>query len=107
MYLWKQIKSTCHKKRKKVLIYNNLDSLEGLSNKLINHFDILIFLCADYSALNERLKVNCDIADGIFVVPKSMHQLLFNQYPEKRLVLWPQPVTSIFNSPLQKIKKRR
>ena len=105
MYLWKQIKSACNKKRKKILIYNNLDSLEGLSNKLVDHFDKLIFLCADYSGFNERLKINCDIADAIFVVPKSMHQLLLNQYPDKRLVLWPQPVTSIFNSPLQENQK--
>ena len=104
-YLWKQIESRCNKNRKKVLIYNNLDSLEGLSDKLTDHFDKLIFLCADYSRLNERLKVNCDIADVIFVVPKSMHQLLLNQYPEKKIVLWPQPVTSTFNSPLKRNQK--
>jgi hypothetical protein len=60
----------------------------------------LIYLCADYSEINDRLLFNCDIADGIFVIPPTMHQLLQKRYPEKRLILWPQPVTSTFNSPL-------
>ena len=107
MFLWKQIKSTYGKRIKKVLIYNNLDSLEGLRDKLIDHFDILIFLCADYSRLDERLKLNCNIADGIFVIPKSMYQVLLNQYPEKKLVVWPQPVTSKFNSSLQGDQKAK
>ena len=36
-----------------------------------------------------------------------MYQLLLNQYPEKKLVVWPQPVTSKFNSSLQDDQKAK
>ena len=100
-FLWKQIKPKCHKRVKKVLFYNNLDSLSGLSEKFRSYFDILIYLCADYSEINDHLIFNCNLADGIFVIPPTMYQLLQQRYPEKSLILWPQPVTSTFNSPLK------
>jgi hypothetical protein len=103
--LWKQIRSNCLKKSKKILFYNNLDSLSGLSKKFKAHFDLLIYLCADYSELNERLLSNCYIADAIFVIPHSMHEILQKQYPQKEIILWPQPVTSAFNYPLDENQK--
>ena len=99
-FLWKQIQSKCNKTNNRILFYNNLDSLAGLRDKFMEHFDLLIYLCADYSELNERLLLNCHIADIIFVIPPSMHEILQEQFPKKRIVLWPQPVTSAFHSPL-------
>ena len=32
-------------------------------------------------------------------------EILQEQFPKKRIVLWPQPVTSAFNSPLDENKK--
>ena len=104
-FLWKQIKPKCHKRVKRILFYNNLESLSGLSETFKSYFDILIYLCADYSEINDLLLSNCDIADGIFVIPPTMYQLLQQRYPEKSLILWPQPVTSIFNSPLARNQK--
>lgn len=106
-FLWKQIQSKCNKTQKKILFYNNLDSLAGLRDKFKEHFDLLIYLCADYSELNERLLLNCHIADVIFVIPPSMYEILQEQFPKKRIVLWPQPVTSAFNSPLDENKKAK
>jgi hypothetical protein len=105
LFLWKQIQSKCNKPKKKILFYNNLDSLAGLTDKFKKHFDLLIYLCADYSQLNERLLSNCHIADTIFVIPPSMHKILQEQFPKKRIVQWPQPVTSVFHSPLDENKK--
>ena len=104
-FLWKQIQSKCNKTNKRILFYNNLDSLAGLRDKFMEHFDLLIYLCADYSELNERLLLNCHIADIIFVIPPSMHEILQEHFPKKRIVLWPQPVTSAFHSPLDENQK--
>ena len=104
-FLWKQIKPKCHNRVKKILFYNNLESLSGLSEKFKSYFDILIYLCADYTEINDLLLFNCNLADGIFVIPQTMYQLLQQRYPEKSLILWPQPVTSTFNSPLKRNQK--
>ena len=104
-FLWEQIQSKYNSPSRKILFFNNLDSLSGLKQKFEDHYDLLIYLCADYSDQNERLLLNCDIADVIFVIPPSMKQLLGKQYPKKRIVQWPQPVTSIFHSPLDENKK--
>jgi len=94
-FIWKQI----YKKEKenvvRILIYNNLDSLSNLNKLLINHFDLLIYLCEDYSDLNKRLTFNCDLADSIFVIPKSMVEVIQNKFFNKKIIHWPQPVTNI------------
>lgn len=93
-YLWKQITSNINYKIDNVLIYNNLDVISGISKKLEQNFDKLIFLCADYSDFNDRLDFNCRLADCIMVIPKTMTQNLKGKYPEKKIIEWPQPVSA-------------
>lgn len=94
LFIWKQIYSKKHKDTRKVLLYNNLDSLISLKNNFLNNFELLIYLCEDYSPLNKRLISNCEISDCILVIPNSMVDILKANFPNKKIIEWPQPVTS-------------
>ena len=89
----KQIFKINPKIKKRILFFNNLDSLKNQSEKMKEYFDKLVFLCEDYSEINDRLISNCKIADCILVIPKTMLSILKKVYPEKRIVLWPQPTS--------------
>lgn len=94
-YLLHQINKASRLDHLKVLIYNNLDSLSDLGKKLKDNFDVLIYLCADYAKLDKNFLQNCELADCIFIIPNSMHDTLNNRFSDKKLILWPQPVSSL------------
>lgn len=89
----KQIFESNPKIKKRILFFNNLDSLKNQSVKMKKYFDKLVFLCEDYAETNERLTSNCEIADCILVIPQTMVSILKKMYPNKRIVLWPQPTS--------------
>ena len=76
-----------------ILFYNNLDAIDVITKKLRSHFEKLIFLCADYSEIDERFNVSAKIADKILVIPKSMIGPIEKVFPGKS-ILWPQPTSS-------------
>lgn len=105
-FIWKQIYAKKKENELKVLIYNNLDSIYLLKRYLKKHFDLLIYLCEDYSNLNERLISNCKIADCILVIPNSMIEVIQKNFPQKKIILWPQPVTNISQDDISQEDKR-
>lgn len=94
-FIWNQVYGKKKENEFKVLIYNNLDSLYNLKKYFYGNFDLLIYLCEDYSDLNKRLIDNCEIADCILIIPKSMVKVIKKEFPDKKIIHWPQPVTNI------------
>jgi hypothetical protein len=76
-----------------ILFYNNLDAIDVITKKLRLHFEKLIFLCADYSEIDDRFNASAKIADKILVIPKSMIGPIEKVFPGKS-ILWPQPTSS-------------
>jgi hypothetical protein len=76
-----------------ILFYNNLDAIDIITKKIRSHFNKLIFLCADYSEIDDRFNASAKIADKILVIPKSMIEPIEKVFPGKS-ILWPQATTS-------------
>ena len=101
--LCKYIFQYSSQKNQDILFYNNLDAIDVITKKLRSHFKKLIFLCADYSKIDDRFNASAKIADKILVIPKSMIEPIEKVFPGKS-ILWPQP-TSI--QMVQKTNKER
>jgi len=91
--LCKYILQPRSQKKQDILFYNNLDGIDVIAKKLRSHFKKLVFICADYSEIDDRFNASAKIADKIIVIPKSMIEPIEKVFPCKS-ILWPQPTSS-------------
>lgn len=91
--LCKYILQSISQEKHDILFYNNLDGIDVIAKKLRSHFKKLVFICADYSEIDNRFNASAKIADKIIVIPKSMIEPIEKVYPGKS-ILWPQPTSS-------------
>lgn len=79
------------------LFYNNLDVVSIIRDNLRSSFSKLIYLCADYSELDERVLSNAEIADKIIVCLPTMQKLVESKFPNKTF-LWPVPTSNEYSN---------